>query len=276
VRVQEGIGVKTERGQRIMLAVLLVGLAIATPACRESEETPLGDGAVPTDAANDTDVSVSPEASIEPDGQPPQDDGAADEKIVDGSANDGTNVPGADAGGSAGDAMLDVEIEDATTEPADPTDAGVEDSDAAMPDADAAMPDAPIPDGSEPIVPLFPTCAYMPSIQQTPYAIIDAADAPASSSPCTCNTHRYALTYRVLCGSYTPPAIFGVEICLVPPNRPTGGRQIFIFNAGGACSADDAGPGISLLFLMGQRPLSDWDALLAEQITGHADSGGTD
>ena len=277
VRAQKEIGVKTERGQWIMLAVLVAGLAIATPACRESEETPLGDGAVPTDAAQDTDVSVSPDASIEPDvGQPPPDDGAADEKIVDGSANDVTNVPGADTGGNAGDATLD--IEDATTEPAGPTDGGAEDSDAAMPDADAAVPDAPMPDGSEPIVPLFPTCAYMPSIQQTPYAIIDAALAPSGTSACHCTGNGYALTYRVLCGSYTPPALvsYASSTCSPgPPSSPTGNREIFIVSAG-ACPARDAGPGISLLSLISNQPLSDWDMLLNEQIAGHADSGGSD
>ncbi|HMI86851.1 MAG TPA: hypothetical protein VK550_22310 [Polyangiaceae bacterium] len=130
-------------------------------------------------------------------GQPPE---------VDGSVNDGTSVPEANGGGSAADTTLDVEIEDATTESADPADAGTEDSDgavpdASMPDADGEVPDAAVPDGSEPIVPLFATCAYMPSIQHAPYAIIEASPAPTGLSSCHCSGHSYALAYRVLCGS---------------------------------------------------------------------------
>jgi hypothetical protein len=244
-----------------MPVVLLAGLTIATPACRvtENQETALGDGGVAPDAAEGTDMSISPEASIKPDGDEPPSD-------VDGSADDAPHVPGADGGGSAGDAIFDVEIEDTATDSADPTDAGTKDSDAAVPDADAA-----VPTGREPIDPLFPTCAHSPSSQRTPYAIIDASLAPTFFVECSCTHNSYARTYRVLCGSYTPPAILNFGAC--PGIRPSAPREIYIVSEGGCWRHGDAGTGV---WVDGIRPLSDWDTLLAEQITGHADSGGRD
>jgi hypothetical protein len=281
MRVRQAITVETAPSGWTMLVVLLAGLASAIPACRvtESEETALGDGAVTPEAAKATDVSISPDASPEADGDQPRPD-------VDGSVNDGTNVPEADGVGGAAGPTRPVEGDAPPPESVDPTDAGTEDSDGAMPDAampDAAMPDgsipdgdgevpdAAVPDGSEPIVPLFATCAYMPSIQHTPYAIIEASPAPTGLSSCHCSGHSYALTYRVLCGSYTPPAIVSYNIC--PMGNEPNGREIYIVDAFGCRFEPDAATG---MWLLQHRPVSDWDALLAEQIAGHADSGGHD
>jgi hypothetical protein len=111
----------------------------------------------------------------------------------------------------------------------------------------------------------------MPSIQQTPYAIIEASPAPTGLSPCHCTGHSYALTYRVLCGSYMPPAIVSYNIC--PMGNEPRGREIYITDAFGCGFEPDAATG---MYLLQRRPLSDWDALLAEQIAGHDDSGAHD
>ncbi|HMI83184.1 MAG TPA: hypothetical protein VK550_03770 [Polyangiaceae bacterium] len=260
---------------------VLAALAVAAANCRGSEDpvTATNDGGMIPDVVQTSDVIVSSDASA---------DGRGDEQLpeVDSASNDGAVNDGAvisapdaidasddlphDAGEASLDIVTDIGIGDVAADFAPPPDGSVEGGDGASVDAPAGNSDvdAGVPDVDGPIDPIFRACAYMPSLQITPAAIIDALPGEGGLGSCHCTGSFTARTYRVLCGSYSPPLAVRYTACSTPPSAF--GHELFILENVG-CPVDyDAG---STMWVRDHRPLSDWDTLLNEQSAGHTDSG---
>jgi hypothetical protein len=133
------------------------------------------------------------------------------------------------------------------------------DSPVVMPDADA---------GSAP-VPVFSACTFVASIGHVPSAIIDAAgDLSGLVSQCACTLLQRVTIHRVLCG----PSVPSIDVsysCGGPP-PPVVQRSIIILDWFKCPAIGTLDSGV---FWNNERPLTDWDALLAEQIAGHTDGG---
>jgi hypothetical protein len=128
-------------------------------------------------------------------------------------------------------------------------------------DADTSPPDATT-------VPTFSNCTYTNAIAAVPYAIIDATvSGLAPASACTCAWMYAVAEQRVLCGSVPPERVVSLPGSFPGCLAPAPGRSIIIIRPLTCQSVE---------FMASSHPLQDWDALLAEQIAGHADSGSTD
>jgi hypothetical protein len=252
------------RGARRRRAVgALVTLALAAWACSDQQSTP-DDGSVNADAGQHVDASVSTDGSTADEGTsdsdanlPPDLDAANDETAT-------HDVAGGDA--DQGDIARDAQSEGVGNDSTVPGDAAIADALDSAPDADTSS-----PDGDAPPVPIFSDCTNTdPNF--TIYAIIDATIISAGMSPgvCTCN-QPYAVTeHRILCGSLPPGEDVWLGVCGNVPM--VGERWIMEIYSPVRCGV----PPAPLKFIAGEVPVSDWDALLAEQIAGHADSGSSD
>jgi hypothetical protein len=217
---------------------------------------------VNADSGQDADVSVSTdgsagaEASADSDSGPqhPDRDAAIDDAapfdVTGGDTEKGDAVPG--------DTASDRQGGDVGTDSTAAGDGAFADALDSASDADTSPPDATTG-------PTFSNCTYTNAIGAVPYAIIDAtASALTPPSGCHCSWMYAVAEHRVLCGSVPPERVVSLFGCLAPAP----GRSIIIIDPL-MCLA-------SLEFMASSHPLQDWDALLAEQIAGHADSGSTD
>jgi hypothetical protein len=260
--------------RRTKVAVALAALALAASACGKQEDPQGGPdgGQGVVDAGISNDNSTRPDASAEPDsgGQPPLVDAGARETALPADGTDDSNDASSDSphldialdslepgDGGMGDAL---DIHDS----AEPTDGGIVDARDAPLDSIVGTADA----SDAAPVPIFSECTYVASMGGVPDLIVDATlEWPSSVSTCACTVLMHATVNRVLCG----PALASIELvvgCSLPPQR--GQRSIWFIKIDSCTFPTPIDGG---MFNYGEVPLTNWDALLAEQIAGHYDAG---
>jgi hypothetical protein len=256
------------KARRCIGAHGLLALTLAAAACTGGDDPPSAaeGGTVDADAAQDRDASVSAEGSPRADASPDSDAASqqpAPDAVIDQAA--ALDVTGGDTevdNAGSSDTTSEAQSEDVGIDSAVTDDALIGDAIDSAPDADASVPD----DGAN-TVPVFANCTYTSAIGEVPYAIIDATlsgTAPGASA-CHCSWDKWVAEHRVLCGSVPPDRMVTRPGCV----DPGGGRSIVIIRPPFMCKT-------TLAFSATAYPLNDWDALLAEQIAGHADSGSSD
>lgn len=134
-------------------------------------------------------------------------------------------------------------------------------ADAAHDAPDGSSQDGPRPDGWS-NGPPFMECTEVKGTELAPRAIFEAISATAAptNNDCHCTGSAKLNIGRVICGSLDGDPVFGIEAC--NPLRPPLPAIAIVY---GGCPKNG-----SLYTTL--HPLSEWDALAAEQIVGH---GGT-
>jgi hypothetical protein len=254
------------KARRCIGACVLVALTLAAAACTDGDDpsSAAEGGHGDAEAARDVDASVSAEGSTGADAsadaasRQPELDAAIDEAAAFDVTSSDTEEDDAGSTDTASDAQSEDVGIDSTT-----GDATVADSLDSPPDVDASVPD----DGAN-TVPIFSNCTYASAIGEVPYAIIDATlSGFLGVSFCHCSWEKRVAEHRVLCGSIPPERV--VAVTRWGCADPGGGRSIVIIRPPLMCSSRLEFPAVAY-------PLTDWDALLAEQIAGHTDSGSSD
>ena len=243
----------------------LVMLALAAWACSDEQSTP-DDGGVNADAGQHVDASVSTDGSTadegtsDSDANPPSDlDAAIDETAI-------RDVAGGDPDQRdiARDAANDAQSEGVGNDSTVSGDSTITDAFDSAPDADTSS-----PDDDAPPVPIFSDCAATNGV--THYAIIDATmrQPDPQGGVCACQFGLGVTAHRILCGSLPPENVWFNACPIKVPM--VGERWILLIRPPSICSSQG-----NRVFSGVTAPVSDWDALLAEQIAGHADSGSSD
>jgi hypothetical protein len=262
---------------RITGALALAVLAMAAaPGCTSDDGPPTGtevaDAGVDRGAAFDASVNSDDSKTDVPSG----DQGGEPQPGLD-AAIDASSIPPLDGtpDADAGDGVIseistnDTDDLDVAHDAGEPADASVADATAAdAPDATADS-DATIPDDATPI---FPNCVYSTYMGGVPFAILDATlTQPSSIGPrCHCSDPYGVVIHRLMCGSlpvYGNVSVPRDSLCN-DSTRKIGERMILLLTPY-LCVSLPA-------YAITPRDLSDWDAILAEQIAGHAGGGAND
>ena len=279
-------------------AFALAMLAMATSACMSEEGPAMSSegGDVSVDRSAVFDVSVDSDGSTKADASA-DDHGGEPQPALD-VATDETSVPPPDRASASDAVASDTDAREASTidtgdldvahDSGDPADASVADARAtdapdATPDTDATVPD------DATTVPIFAQCNYATyctscsplkpwtcsdsSVKpisvgaRIPFAIVDATVTTGGGGRCQCNSTYSLAIHRVMCGSLPVGTTVEISNDCGPPIIGSGDRLMVIVDARGFCP-------VNVEFNVATPCyLNEWDALLAEQIAGHDDSG---